>query len=138
MRFDHVGNGLVCFALFDRVLPASGSTWLCLDSVGEVARELADHPEGVDFVHDRGARITTRCSRFHEVVGEAGDLVLMHPLMMHSGAPNRSGRIRWMGNPMVYMHAPLDPLRRELDQLSAVELVMRRAIERGPLRGRGA
>lgn len=129
MRLDRVRNGLVCFTLVDRVLPASGSTWLCLDSVAVVARELAEHPEGVDFVHDRGARITRHCSRFHEVVGEAGDLVLMHPLMMHTGSPNRSGRIRWMGNPMVYMKDPLDPLRAELDELSPVELAIRRAIE---------
>lgn len=128
MRIDRVRNGLICIALFDRVLPASGSTWLCLDSVSRIARELAEHPEGVDFVHDRGARFTRLCSRFHEVVGETGDMVLMHPLMLHSGSPNPSGRIRWMGNPMVYMKQPLDPMRANLDELSPVELMMRRAI----------
>lgn len=128
MRIDQIQNGLLCILLIDDVLPASGSTWLCLDSIPRVARELAEHREGVDFVHQRGARITQLCSRFHEIVGEAGDMVLVHPLMMHSGAPNRSGRIRWMGNPLVYMQQPLDPLRASLDELSLVELAIRRAI----------
>jgi hypothetical protein len=47
---------------------------------------------------------------------------------MHSASPNRSGRIRWMGNPMVYMQQPLDPLRARLEELSPVELAIRRAI----------
>lgn len=128
MRLDNLRNGLVCFLLVDRILPDSGSTWLCLDSVAAVARELAMRPAGVDFVHERGAAITRRCSRFSEVVGEAGDLVLMHPLMIHTASPNRSGRIRWMSNPMVYVNAPLDPLRRELERLSPVELAIRRAL----------
>jgi tetratricopeptide (TPR) repeat protein len=127
MRLDGIQNGLVCITLFDAVLPASGNTWLCPDSVARVARELASHPEGVDFVSDRGARITRQCQRFHEVVGETGDVFLLHPLLMHSASPNRSGRIRWMGNPMVYMEQPLDP-RRPLDELSPVELAIRRAI----------
>jgi hypothetical protein len=128
MRLDRIQNGLVCITLFDAVLPASGNTWLCLDSVARVARELAEHPEGVDFVNDRGARITSQCERFHEVVGETGDVFLLHPLLMHSASPNRSGRIRWMGNPMVYMEQPLDPLRARLDELSPVEQAIRRAI----------
>lgn len=128
MRIDRIQNGLICFTLFDRILPSSGSTWLALDSVARVARELAEHPEGVDFVHDRGSRITQQCSRFYEVVGEAGDIMLMHPLMLHSSSPNPSGRIRWMGNPLVYMYQPLDPLRANLDELSPVELAIRRAI----------
>ncbi|HVI00380.1 MAG TPA: phytanoyl-CoA dioxygenase family protein, partial [Enhygromyxa sp.] len=128
MRLDGIQNGLVCITLFDAVLPASGNTWLCPDSVARVARELAEHPEGVDFVTDRGARITKQCTRFHEVVGETGDVFLLHPLLMHSSSPNRSGRIRWMGNPMVYMQRPLDPLRPRLDELSPVELAIRQAI----------
>jgi tetratricopeptide (TPR) repeat protein len=126
-RLDRIQNGLVGIALFDRLLPRSGNTWIAPDSVGRVARELAAHPEGVDFVANRGNRITMQCERFHEVVGEAGDVLLMHPLMMHSSSPNRSGRIRWMGNPMIYLHEPLDPFR-PVEAMSPVELAIHRAI----------
>ncbi|MFV8749457.1 hypothetical protein ACNOYE_02770 [Nannocystaceae bacterium ST9] len=127
-RLDRIANGLVGIAIHSRLLPRSGGTWLALDSVGHVARMLADHPEGVDFCSGRGVGVTRRCKRFFEVTGEVGDLLLMHPLMMHSCAPNPSGRIRWMGNPMVYLEQPLQPLRPH-GELSPVELAIRRAIE---------
>ncbi|WP_181198251.1 phytanoyl-CoA dioxygenase family protein [Enhygromyxa salina] len=126
-RIDRIRNGLVCIALFDKLLPRSGNTWLAPDSVGHVARELAAHPEGVDFVNNRGGHITGKCERFCDVTGEAGDILLMHPLMMHSASPNRSGRIRWMANPMVYLKQPLDPFR-PVEELSPVELAIHRAI----------
>lgn len=127
-RLDRIVNGLVGIALFDRVLPRSGNTWIVPDSVPLVARDLAAHPEGVDYVVNRGTQITMQCKRFHEFVGEAGDVLLMHSLMMHSGAPNRSGRIRWMGNPMIYLHEPLDPYR-PVHEMSPVELAIHRAIQ---------
>jgi hypothetical protein len=126
-RLDRIRNGLVCIALFDKLLPKSGNTWLALDSVPLVARELAAHPEGVDFVNERGRTITGRCTRFYEVTGDVGDIFLLHPLMMHSASRNRSGRIRWMANPMVYLNWPLDPFR-PLAELSLVELAIHRAI----------
>ena len=38
-----------------------------------------------------------------QVVGKAGDLVLMHPLVVHCGSTNLSSRVRIMGNGMVRM-----------------------------------
>jgi hypothetical protein len=34
-------------------------------------------------------------------VGNSGDVVLMHPLMVHCGSTNLSSRVRIMGNGMV-------------------------------------
>ncbi|MFO7562346.1 MAG: phytanoyl-CoA dioxygenase family protein [Enhygromyxa sp.] len=127
-RIDRIRNGLIGIVLFDRLLPRSGNTWLAPDSVAKVARELAAHPEGVDFVARRGNHITEQCERFHEVVGEVGDILLMHPLMLHSASPNSSGRIRWMSNPMVYLREPLDP-SRAVEELSPVELAIHRALQ---------
>lgn len=38
-----------------------------------------------------------------QIVGKAGDIVLMHPLMLHCGSTNLSSRVRIMGNGMVRM-----------------------------------
>lgn len=127
-RLDRITNGLIGIAIHSDLRPRSGGTWLALDSVGRVSRLLAAHPEGVDFCSGRGVGVTTECKHFVEVTGDVGDLLLIHPLMMHSSSPNPSGRIRWMGNPMVYLERPLQPLRTD-GQLSPVELAIRRAIE---------
>ncbi len=125
-RLDRITKGLIGIAIHSDLQPRSGGTWLAPDSVGHVSRLLAAHPEGVDFCSGRGAGVVQRCERFVEVTGQVGDLLLMHPLMMHSSAPNPSGHIRWMGNPMVYMVNALDP-RREASEMSPVELAIRRA-----------
>lgn len=36
-----------------------------------------------------------------QIVGKAGDVVLMHPLMLHCGSTHLSSRVRVMGNGMV-------------------------------------
>jgi hypothetical protein len=38
-----------------------------------------------------------------QIVGKAGDVVLMHPLVVHCGSTNLSSRVRIMGNGMVRM-----------------------------------
>ncbi|PRQ05258.1 hypothetical protein ENSA5_03770 [Enhygromyxa salina] len=126
-RIDELRTGLLVFILFSDLSSAGGNSWLALDSPAKVARALAAAPEGVDFCHDdAGSAITRTCERFFEVTGEAGDLLLVHPLMLHSASPNPSTRIRFLGNPMVYLQAPLDHRRADP---SPVERVIARALE---------
>lgn len=127
-RLDAIRNGLVCITVVSDLQPLSGNTWLAVDSPQRVIHELAHKPGGVDFANNRGTHITRQCARFHEVMGKAGDLYITHPLMMHSSAPNASGRPRWMGNPMVYLERPFNPFRPAA-QLSLVEQSMRRVLE---------
>ncbi len=125
-RIDDLRTGLLVFILFSDLLPDSGNTWLALDSPAKVARRLAAAPEGVDFCSDQaGNAITRHCERFFELTGEAGDLFLVHPLMLHSASLNPSPRIRFLGNPMVYLQEPLDPRRADpspVEQLIARSL----------------
>jgi tetratricopeptide (TPR) repeat protein len=126
-RIDDLRTGLLVFILFSDLLPDSGNTWLTLDSPAKVARKLAAAPEGVDFCSDHaGSAITRTCERFFEITGEAGDLFLAHPLMLHSASLNPSSRIRFLGNPMVYLQEPLDPRRADpspVERLIAEALV---------------
>jgi tetratricopeptide (TPR) repeat protein len=126
-RIDELRTGLLVFIVFSDLLPDSGNSWLALDSPAKVARKLAGAPEGIDFCNDQaGCAITRTCERFFELTGEAGDLFLVHPLMLHSASLNPSPRIRFLGNPMVYLQEPLD-LRRS--ELSPVERLIARALE---------
>ncbi|HLT37756.1 MAG TPA: phytanoyl-CoA dioxygenase family protein, partial [Enhygromyxa sp.] len=125
-RLDNIRAGLLVFVLFGDIQPSSGNTWLALDSPARVARRLAASPDGVDFCElEMAPTITRECQRFFELTGEAGDIFLVHPLMLHSASPNPSPRVRWLGNPMIYVEGALDHRRRDP---SPVELAIARAL----------
>ncbi|HEX7038373.1 MAG TPA: phytanoyl-CoA dioxygenase family protein [Pseudomonadales bacterium] len=71
-----------------RTLLAREHEWLCA---------LLSRTEGVDRVRrfmEEGARLDGVPVRVVEVTGEPGDVVLFHPWMLHTLAPNRRGEPR--------------------------------------------
>ena len=131
---DSPEQGLLTLLLWSDMLPKSGGTFCALDSVGVVARFLADHPEGVHADSVQGtypfrARLSVRsllrlprrclrselkwlgvcstgsgylipglireCQQLVELTGDQGDVVLMHPFVMHRVSGNPSGRARF-------------------------------------------
>lgn len=126
LRFDNIKAGLLLALLFSDIGPNMGATAIAPDSVGEVARLLAANKGGVDFIGKRATEAAmSRSTERLFLEGKAGDAYLLHPLMMHSVAPNPSGIIRWMTNPILFLDGQLGVDR---DALSPVEEAMRRAI----------
>lgn len=106
MRVDNLTNGLVGILLLDDVASGQGATCVLPESIPHVARAIAS-AEGVDFVDRAGAgaaspAIAARCTEIVELTGRAGDVFLLHPLMLHTGSPNDAGRVRWMSNPVIH------------------------------------
>ncbi len=135
-HFRHFLNspemGLLTLTIFSDILPKSGGTFIATDSVGVVARFLADHPEGV---HADGTQVgylipglVEQCSQFAELTGEAGDMVLCHPYMLHCASPNPSPRSRFISNGALVLKAPMQFDRAEGDPYSLVELSVLRAL----------
>ena len=121
-------NGLVGLMLVDDVLPGAGGTYVAPESIALVARAMAARPRGLDLTSfELGSRLSRQCSEFVELHGRAGDVFLLHPLMLHSWSPNPSGRVRWLSNPMFYVK---DPLRFEGPAGSPVEQVVIDALRR--------
>jgi hypothetical protein len=52
--------------------------------------------------------IIAQCSRFVEVTGETGDVVLHHPFMLHTSSPNPSGVPRFITNPVSVLKEPMN------------------------------
>ena len=126
MRFDNMRAGLLLVLLFSDVGPRMGATAIAPESVAEVARHLAARPKGVDFVaQDAGDEVMASCKERVFLEGLAGDAYLLHPLMMHSVAPNPSGKIRWMANPILFLHGSL---KASGVQLTPVEEAIARAV----------
>jgi hypothetical protein len=58
--------------------------------------QLAMH-EGLGFYNE----IVKNCSEFHEMTGEIGDVILLHPLRLHSASKNSLRIPRIITNPPV-------------------------------------
>ena len=102
---DSREQGLLPIVLFSDINVGGGGTMICPDAIPTMAKHLYRHPEGVmpdmtavegrqtpykDFDHgfyDDAVRKVEK-EKFKTATGKAGDVYLLHPLMVHSAAPN--------------------------------------------------
>ncbi len=117
---DSPEQGLLTLMLWSDIGPQMGGTFLARDSVAVVARYLAEHPEGVRPARLETRRLMQECRDFVEVTGRVGDVLLMHPLMLHAASPNPSGKPRFLTNPPLALKKPLQ-FRRVRTSYSPVE-----------------
>ena len=124
---DSPQQGLLLGYLYSDILPGSGGTQMCVDSVGVVARLLAQHPEGIhpDSVQSYiQPHMIMECSEFEELTGKAGDLAIIHPYMVHRVAGNPSGRPRFAQFPSIKLSQPMQFQRDDPGEYSLSELVV--------------
>ncbi|KAK5331144.1 hypothetical protein LTR93_000146 [Exophiala xenobiotica] len=139
---DSPEQGLLVIPLFTDILPNGGGTWVCSEGVGKLARYLYDHPEGVlprmtpvnagekteNFENglEFYSRLVQGCAdeNFHEMIGSVGDVILLHPLMVHSASKNGRRLPRIITNPPVSLVEPFNFDRTEQanGEYSLVEL----------------
>ncbi|CAE6489140.1 unnamed protein product [Rhizoctonia solani] len=124
---DSPEQGLLTIPLYSDIKPRGGGTYIAEDSIGVIARWLRDHPEGImpgmgtgDGRFDFGARLK-ECKVFTEMTGERGDVILLHPLMLHSASKNHTRSIRFITNPPVSLKEPFNFNRSDSSQFSLVE-----------------
>ncbi|MCZ7647714.1 MAG: hypothetical protein M5U26_21065 [Planctomycetota bacterium] len=133
VRFlDSFEVGLQTLTLWSDSQPRGGGTFLACDSVGVVARYLAEHPEGDRsgmFTPPLISKFLSQCSDFMEIVGEVGDVYLIHPFMLHAGSRNALRVPRIIMNTHARLKQPMNFNRQNADEFSLVE--------RGILRGLG-
>jgi hypothetical protein len=133
---DSPEQGLLTLVLWSDVQHQGGATFVAADSVGPVARFLADHPEGArpPDVPPTGAEpepavfawadLIGQCGDFAEATGEVGDVYLLHPFILHAKAQNTLRLPRFITNPPVHL---IEPMRFDRPDPSLVE----RAVLRG-------
>jgi hypothetical protein len=124
---DSPEQGLLTLVLWSDVRHQGGATFVAADSVGPVARFLAAHPEGVlpDGFPIPG--LIGQCSDFAEATGQAGDVFLLHPYILHAKAQNVLRLPRFITNPPVALAGPMRFDRADPGEFSLVE----RAVLRG-------
>jgi hypothetical protein len=118
---DSPEQGLLTLVIWSDIDPRGGGTFVACDSVGPVARYLADHPEGVLPTAFPTREIVSQCRDFIECTGRAGDIVLLHPFILHASSPNPSGRPRFLTNPPIHLKEPMRFDRPRGEEFSLVE-----------------
>jgi hypothetical protein len=131
---DSPEQGLLTLFIWSDIEHRGGGTFVACDSVGPVARFLAKHPEGLHPREIDARSLVTECRDFIEFTGRAGDVVLLHPFVLHAHSPNQSGRPRFLTNPPVHLKVPMRFDRTAWEEHSLVEQAVLRAlgVERFP------
>lgn len=121
---------MLTIGLWSEVVHQGGATFIANDSIGPVARFLADHPEGVLPGRDQFPyrELTARCTRFTEATGEVGDVYLIHPLVLHTMSPNVLRRPRFITNSTLRLAEPMRFNRPDPADHSPVERAILRAL----------
>lgn len=144
---DSPEQALLVIPLFSDIKHRGGGTYISPDGIDLVAPYLAAHPEGclptglsftpststfenpkdhpqhLDFLKE-----VKGCTRFEEMTGEIGDVVLLHPLMLHTASKNHLREARIITNPPVSLKEPFNFNRENPDEFSLVELKTLKAL----------
>ncbi|KAK8052587.1 hypothetical protein PG993_003972 [Apiospora rasikravindrae] len=159
---DSPEQALLVIPCWSDVGEDAGATWICDEGPRRIGKMLYDHPEGLNpmmnarheslrppFQHSVFNKIIQGApdSSFHEMTGEKGDVILMHPLMLHSASVrprmcrslNRKNRncAGIITNPPVSLRSPFQFDRADPSTYSLVELKTMRDLEGGPAALRG-
>jgi hypothetical protein len=118
---DSPEQGLLTIVLWTAMHHQGGGTFIAADSVPVIARHLAEHPEGVLFTDFDFRALTRQCKELIELTGEAGDVVLMHPYMLHATSQNVIKHGRLITNPPITLREPMQFDRADPREQSAVE-----------------
>ncbi len=104
---DSPEQGLLAVVMWTDVVHRGGATFIAPDSVAAVARHLRAHPEGLEPDQFGWGGLIETATDFREVTGAAGDVVLVHPLVMHRGSQNPLRRLRVISNAVSSQREPL-------------------------------
>ena len=124
---DSPENALVALFHWTAAALRGGCTFVACDSIPVMARFLARHAGGLLPKEFPYSDLVRQCRDFREVAAEAGSVLLLHPLTLHSASPNSLGVPRIITNTNVQLREPKVLHRPHADDYSPVE----RAILRG-------
>ncbi|WP_328294186.1 phytanoyl-CoA dioxygenase family protein [Kineococcus sp. NBC_00420] len=125
---DSPEQGLLTIVLWTDVHSRGGGTFVATDSVGVVARFLAEHPEGVLPEVLQQTPLIRECREFVELTGRLGDVVLMHPFLLHATSQNVLRAQRLITNPPLSLREPMDLDREDPSTSSPVEQAVLRGL----------
>ncbi len=124
---DSPEQGLLCLILWSRVGQKEGGTFLACDSIAKAARLMASNPKGL--LPTEFSEIYKDCTDFEELTGEAGDIILCHPYMIHAPSPKTNSNVRLLTNPPISLLEPMNFNRSDVTSYSPVERAVLNGLE---------
>jgi len=132
---DSREQALLVIPIFTEIKPHGGGTMIAPEGIGMIARHLYEHPEGVMPGGFDALEKIALYEDFHEMTGSPGDVVLMHPFMLHSASRNSLRVPRIITNPPVLLKEPFNFDRDHPEEYSLVERKTLKELGRDRLRG---
>lgn len=124
-------QGLLPIFIFSDIGPGDGGTAFSVGSHHITARVLAAaEPAGLD-VGELTRRVLAHPDALRTVVeanGRAGDIVLLHPFMLHARSPNTGTSVRFLCNPCIRLNEPMNLQRSAPAEYSPVEQAILNAL----------
>jgi hypothetical protein len=118
---DSPEQGLLVIVVWKDMGPKGGGTFIAPDSVKPIAEYLAANRQGIHPFENEFGNLINECSDFREVTAKAGDVILMHPYMLHASSQNHSGISRFITNPPVALREPMNFNRENPEDFSVLE-----------------
>lgn len=125
---DSSEQGLLPIVLWSDIKPKGGGTFAAIDSIRPVAKYFVDHPEGIEGDRFNARPLVLECSEFVEITGNAGDVYILHPFILHTISTNSLGIPRLITNPPAGLAEPLRFDRPNEEDHSLVEQAILNAL----------
>ncbi|NOR61591.1 MAG: hypothetical protein GQ535_03735 [Rhodobacteraceae bacterium] len=103
---DSPEQSLLIIVLWTDVVETSGPTLILPDSVRPVAEALQAAQDGCEQMGLPYADIVADCQPPTKLCGQAGDVFLMHPFVVHTASPKADSGIRLISNPVIRRKKP--------------------------------
>ena len=122
--------GLVGIEFLTDIKPGGGGPAIRVGSHKAVARILQKfEPQGVTYRQLRAIVEELKGFPVVEVTGDAGDVVWLHPHVIHARSPNVQDTIRVAANRSIVLNEPLNLERERQEDHSPVELAILEALK---------
>jgi len=128
-HIDSPDQGLLPLFILSDIKPQGGGTAVSAGSHRLAARILADaEPSGLTHQELTDRMLSHPIENVRELTGNAGDVVLVHPFVLHARSPNTGDAVRFICNPCIPLKEPMNLQRAKTSEYSPVELAIVNAL----------